>query len=115
MLAEYLHAAKEVVQAKQTRPGVAVHVRLGGIVDQEGGHINIIDHAGSYAVWAVTAGRETCDAVRVACSEMAQTEVPRFAIQRVQVRLHVYITCDCACPRYGMNRFYCRRCIKRYE
>ena len=90
MLAEYLHAAKEVVRAKQARPGVAVHVRLGDIsigVDQEYGQIDSIDRVGSYAVWAVTADRETCDVVRVACSEMAQTEVLRSVIQRVQVRL----------------------------
>ncbi|CAM9988984.1 unnamed protein product [Ascophyllum nodosum] len=87
MLAEYLHAAKEVVRAKQARPGVAVHVRLGDIsigVDQEYGQIDSIDRVGSYAVWAVTADRETCDVVRVACSEMAQTEVLRSVIQRVQ-------------------------------
>ena len=94
MLAEYLHATKEVVQKKQARPGVAVHVRLGGIsvgVDLGDGHIDSTDRTGSYAVWAVTTGRhDTCDVVRVACSEMAQTEVPRSAIQRVQVRLQVY-------------------------
>ena len=95
MLAEYLHAAKVVVQAKQARPGVAIHVRLGDIsigVDQEDGYIiDSIDRVGSYAVWAVTAGRGTTyDVVRVACSEMAQTEVPRSAIQRVQVRLVAY-------------------------
>lgn len=89
MLAEYLHQAKEVVQAKQARPGVAVHVRLGGGNsggDQADGGGDAMDTANSYAVWAVTAGRDACGVVRVACSEMAQTEVPRSAVQRVQVR-----------------------------
>lgn len=87
MLDEYLHAAKAVVQLKQARRGVAVHVRLGG--GNGDGHENDqgddMDSAGSYAVWAVTAGRDTSGVVRVGCSEIAQTEVPRSAIQRVQV------------------------------
>lgn len=83
MLDEYLNAAKEVVQAKQARPGVPVHVRLGG--GDEGGDGDNMESTGSYAVWAVTAGRDACGVVRVACSEAAQTEVPRSAIQRVQV------------------------------
>lgn len=95
MLADYLRAAKEVVQAKQARPGVAVHVRLGGGTDGgvgKDGRSDRVDSTDSYAVWAVTAGRDTCGVVRVACSEMAQTEVPRSAVQRVQVRNN----CCCA-------------------
>eukprot|EP00903_Cladosiphon_okamuranus_P006465 g6325.t1 len=93
MLSTYLHAAKNVVQTKQARPGVAVHVRLGGDdhdagdkdKDNEGGSgTSRTGVASSYAVWAVTAGRSACGVVRVACSEMAQTEVPVSAIQRVQ-------------------------------
>lgn len=93
ILAEYLHMAREVVQAKQARPGVAVHVRLGGSysgVDRDDDRIDSMDCAGSYAVWALTAGRDACGVVRVACSEMAQTEVPRSAVQRVQVRRQGY-------------------------
>lgn len=87
MLAGYLHAAKGVVQTKQARPGVAVHVRLGGDTDAGGNQEDGDDMgiAGSYAVWAVTTGRDACGVVRVACSKMAQTEVPRSAVQRVQV------------------------------
>lgn len=88
MLDDFLNEAKEVVQARQARPGVAVHVRLGGgnsMCDQEYNEGNATDTAGSYAVWAVTVGRDACGVVRVACSEMAQTEVPRSAVQRVQV------------------------------
>lgn len=177
MLSTYLHAAKNLVQTKQARPGVAVHVRLGGD-DNDGGDKDKDKQGGSgasktgvassYAVWAVTggwvirlvsarvrslfgarvdflciagvvstyvllhrrrifrwysapcvlmemgadsvyrfylrvtccllsaiwlcwravflaAGRNACGVVRVACSEMAQTEVPVSAIQRVQV------------------------------
>lgn len=84
MLSAYLHAAKKVVQNKQSCPGVTVHVRLGGDTKNGGRPSNNSD---SYAVWAVTTGRSrnSSGAVRVACSEMAQTEVPFFAIQRVQV------------------------------
>lgn len=91
MLANFLHAAKEVVETKQARPGVAVHVRLGGgnagdvQKDSEG---SSMDRAGSHAVWAITAARDTGGGVRVACSEMAQTDVPRSAVQKVQVRQH---------------------------
>eukprot|EP00752_Nemacystus_decipiens_P008516 g7605.t1 len=91
MLSTYLHAAKDVVQAKQARPGVAVHVRLGGDdTEKDGGDKQRgsgngrTGVASSYAVWAVTAGRNACGVVRVACSERAQTEVPVSAIQRVQ-------------------------------
>lgn len=84
MLSAYLHAAKKVVQNKQSCPGVTVHVRLGGDSKNVGRPSNNSD---SYAVWAVTAGRSrnSSGAVRVACSEMAQTEVPMSAVQRVQV------------------------------
>lgn len=86
MLARYLHAAKGVVEAKQTRPGVAVHVRLGGNKGSSGaGEGDNTGIANSYAVWAVSSGRETCGLVRVACSEIAQTDIPKSAIQRVQV------------------------------
>lgn len=88
MLDEYLHAAKEVVQVKQARPGVAVHVRLGG-GNENGDDDDDMESAGSYAVWAVTAGRDTGGVVRVACSEAIQTEVPRSAIQRVQVKVQL--------------------------
>lgn len=87
MLASYLHAAKEVVEAKQARAGVAVHVRLGGKKDSSGADKDEnTGIASSYAVWAISSGREACGLVRVACSEMAQTDIPRSAIQRVQVR-----------------------------
>lgn len=89
MLGEYLDAAKAVVQLKQARRGVAVHVRLGGgngDDDEKDGQGDGMESAGSCAVWAVTAGRDTSGVVRVGCSERAQTEVPRSAIQRVQVR-----------------------------
>eukprot|EP00904_Undaria_pinnatifida_P000346 jgi/Undpi1/10311/HiC_scaffold_28.g12762.m1 len=84
MLAGYLHAAKGVVEAKQASPGVAVHVRFGGKnnsgVDKE----ENTGIASSFAVWAISSGRETCGLVRVACSEMAKTDIPKSAIQRVQ-------------------------------
>lgn len=86
MLASYLRAAKGVVEEKQARPGVAVHVRLGG--NKRSGGVDKDDNtdiASSYAVWAISSGREACGLVRVACSEMAQTDIPRSAIQRVQV------------------------------
>lgn len=60
MLSKYLHAAKNVVQTKQARPGVAVHVRLGGDDPDDGGDKQGGSGAGrtgvasSYAVWAVT-------------------------------------------------------------
>lgn len=95
MLASYLHAAKRVVEEKQARPGVAVHVRLGGKKASSG--VNKDDNtdiASSYAVWAISSGRETCGKVRVACSEMAQTDIPRYAIQRVQVRQIPTVSCD---------------------
>ena len=86
MLATYLHEAKRVIEAKQARPGVAVHVRLGG--KKAGSGVDKDDNtdiASSYAVWAISSGREACGLVRVACSELAQTDIPRSAIQRVQV------------------------------
>lgn len=67
MLSAYLNAAKTVVQQKQARPGVAVHVRLGG--DTEGGEKEGSDGVGrngvasSYAVWAVT-GKVSTNPVR---------------------------------------------------
>ena len=118
MLAEYLRAAKEVVQAKQERPGVAVHVRFGGGsggVGQEDGPMNNSDCAGSYAVWALTASRDDCGVARLACSEMAQTEVPRSAVQRVQVKLQAYeivwirTSPGFSLGRYSNNRCYCGR------
>ena len=121
MLAEYLRAAKEVVQAKQERPGVAVHVRFGGGggggggVGQEDGPMDNSDYAGSYAVWALTASRGDYGVARLACSEMAQTEVRRSAVQRVQVRLQAYKmvwmrTAPCfALGRYSVNGCYCGR------
>lgn len=87
MLTNYLQAAKGVVGAKQARPGVAVHVRLGDKKSNSGvANEDSTDTACSYAVWAISSGREACGLVRVACSEMAQTDIPRSAIQRVQVR-----------------------------
>ena len=67
MLSTYLQAAKDVVQTKQARPGVAVHVRLGGDdsdggdKDKQGGSgsgngASRTGVASSYAVWAVTGG-----------------------------------------------------------
>lgn len=94
MLAEYLHAANEVVQAMQARPGVPVHVRLGGskdVGDRKEGKLDQVEVTGSYAVWAVTAGCDSGGVVKVACSEMAQTEVPRSAVQRVQVQQHPHM------------------------
>lgn len=92
MLSAYFDAAKEVVQKKQARPGVAVHVRLGGgnNWNDEAKHrrdtgANRTDLSSSYAVWAVTNGSSPGGFVRVACSEMAQTAIPASAIQRVQV------------------------------
>ncbi|CBJ28283.1 expressed unknown protein [Ectocarpus siliculosus] len=88
MLSSYLEAAKKAVQAKQSRPGVAIHVRLGGEGDKGGTPGDKSSVASSYAVWAVTAGRNAGSnargVARVGCSEMAQTEVPMSAIQRVQ-------------------------------
>ncbi|CAM9493474.1 unnamed protein product [Ectocarpus sp. 12 AP-2014] len=85
MLSTYLHAAKDVLQDKQDSPGVAVHVRLGdrgsAANDDKGVTTSV---ASSYAVWAITAGRHSTGAIRVACSEMAQTNVPISAVQRVQ-------------------------------
>lgn len=86
MLASYLHVAKGVVEEKQVRPGVAVHVRLGGNnrssgVDKD----DNTDIANSYPVWAISSGRETCGLTRVGCSDLAQTDIPRSSIQRVQV------------------------------
>lgn len=89
MLSSYLEAAKKAVRTKQSRPGVAVHVRLGGEGDKGGTPGDESSVASSYAVWAVTAGRDADSnargVARVGCSEMAQTEVPISAIQRVQV------------------------------
>lgn len=80
---------------KQARAGVAVHIRLGGtpgdIGEEQGSDEKKTRDAtgGSYAVWAITTGRESGEVqeVRVGCSENEQTEVPRSAIQRVSVRL----------------------------
>ena len=86
-LSDYLHRAREIVQDSQAQIGVPVHVRLaGGIGDDNRGSGNLnraVD--GSYAVWAITSSRDKDKVVRVACSEMAQTEVPRSGIQIVQV------------------------------
>lgn len=94
MLAEYMRAVKSMVQVKQARLGVAVHVRLGGTdaggVDERGRACRSGSNAGSYAIWAITAGRDGVDDVRVGCSEAAQTEVPRKAIQRVSVRINMH-------------------------
>ncbi|CAM9209280.1 unnamed protein product [Scytosiphon promiscuus] len=91
MLASYFDAAKEVVQKKQARSGVAVHVRLGGsntcsseFKSQWSSTDDQAGLAGSYAVWAMTNGSTAGGAIRVACSEMAQTEIPASAVQRVQ-------------------------------
>lgn len=88
----YFDAAKEMVRIKQARPGVAVHIRLGGSKtcrnesdNQRNGEASETGLAGSYAVWAVTNGSSPGGDIRVACSEMAQTEIPASAIQRVQV------------------------------
>lgn len=88
MLSTYLHAAKDVLQKKQASPGVAVHVRLGdgGSAAKADKGVTTTSVASSYAVWAITAGRHSPGVIRVACSEMAQTNVPMSAIQRVQVR-----------------------------
>lgn len=86
-LSDYLHRAREVVQDSQAQIGVPVHVRLAGGLggdSRESGNLNqAVD--GSYAVWAITSSRDKDKVVRVACSEMAQTEVPRSGIQVVQV------------------------------
>ncbi|CAM9757483.1 unnamed protein product [Ectocarpus sp. 12 AP-2014] len=86
MLSTYLHAAKDVVQAKQASPGVAVHVRLGDAGSKRNGDVEAATTsvASSYTVWAITVGRHSAGVIRVACSEMAQTKVPIPAIQRVQ-------------------------------
>ncbi|CAM9209356.1 unnamed protein product [Scytosiphon promiscuus] len=93
MLSAYFDSAKEVVQNKQARSGVAVHVRLGGgnnnNCSDESRHrkdagSKRTDLSSSYAVWAVTSGSSPGGVVRVACSAMAQTAIPASAIQRVQ-------------------------------
>ncbi|CAB1114600.1 unnamed protein product [Ectocarpus sp. CCAP 1310/34] len=85
MLSTYLHAATDVLQKKQGFPGVAVHVRLGDRGSAAKGDKGVTTSvANSYAVWAIMAGRHSAGAVRVACSEMAQTTVPISAVQRVQ-------------------------------
>ncbi|CAM9123543.1 unnamed protein product [Ectocarpus sp. 8 AP-2014] len=84
MLSTYLHAAKDVLQKKQASPGVAVHVRLGDGSAAKGDKRVTTSVASSYAVWAITAGRHSTGVIRVACSEMAQTNVPMSAVQRVQ-------------------------------
>ncbi|CBN75502.1 expressed unknown protein [Ectocarpus siliculosus] len=85
MLSTYLHAAKDVLQKKQASPGVAVHVRLGDSGSAAKGDKGVTTSvASSYAVWAITAGRHSPGVTRVACSEMAQTNVPMSAVQRVQ-------------------------------
>lgn len=86
---------------KQARVGVAVHIRLGGALENSGsgdehedgrgagGQSNTLpggQTGGSYAVWAITTGRDDKGEVRVGCSGNEQTEVPRSAIQRVSVR-----------------------------
>lgn len=96
MLAGYLQAANTMVRSKQARPGVAIHVRLGGKNGDGGGGGGKNGGGGastsngnnnSYAVWALTTGVSSAAGdVRVACSEIAQTEIPASAIQRVQVR-----------------------------
>lgn len=109
MLANYLHEAKGVLEAKQARPGVAVHVRLSAKkgrsdVDKD----DSTDIANSYAVWAVSCGHEARGLIRVGCSEVAQTDIARSAIQSVQVReiarplsslspwqFIVYVRCRC--------------------
>lgn len=59
MLSVYLRAAKLVMRKKQGRPGVVVHVRLGGdaeeSVEQEGDNGNRKPSvANSFAAWAWT-------------------------------------------------------------
>lgn len=94
LLAGYLQAAKAVVRSKQSLPGVAVHMRLGGrnrgTEDGKRGCRPVnVGSPDSYAVWALTTGEDAADgrpgAVRVACSQRAQMEMPESAIQRVQV------------------------------
>ncbi|CAM9504228.1 unnamed protein product [Ectocarpus sp. 12 AP-2014] len=93
MLAGYLQAANTMVRSKQARPGVAIHVRLGGKNDDGGssgkdgggGASTSNGNNNSYALWALTTGASSAAGdVRVACSEIAQTEIPASAIQRVQ-------------------------------
>lgn len=96
-LSDYLDRAREIVQDSQAQIGVPVHVRLaGGIGDDSRGSGNLNRSVGgSYAVWAITSSHDKDKVVRVACSEMAQTEVPRSGIQIVQVsgrpRYWVYV------------------------
>lgn len=89
ILAGYLQAAKAVVRARQSRPGVAVHIRMGGKSGGGGSAIKSSGSAGSCAAWAITIlpGRSTSASgtVRIACPANAQTEVPASAVQRVQV------------------------------
>lgn len=91
MLGQYVRAAKRVVQVKQARQGVAVHVRVGaGTEDTDSsasqGSVPSNDNAGSCAVWALTTGRDAAGYARVGCSEGVQTQVPRSSIQSVSVR-----------------------------
>lgn len=89
MLADYLHAAKGVVEAKQARPGVPIHVRLGSKEGRSGvGKHDNVGIADSCAVWAISSGRDVCGLVRVACSKKARRYIPKSAIQRVQVSHH---------------------------
>lgn len=46
----------------------------------------VLLNADARCAFSLAAGRNNSEVVRVACSEMAQTEVPVSAIQRVQVR-----------------------------
>ncbi|CAB1105361.1 unnamed protein product [Ectocarpus sp. CCAP 1310/34] len=86
MLAGYLQAANTMVRSKQARPGVAIHVRLGGKNEDGGGGASTSNgNNNSYAVWALTTGVSSASGdVRVACSEIAQTEIPASAIQRCE-------------------------------
>ena len=94
ILSDYLRRARGVVQDCQAQVGVPVHVRLAGGSNEEDGSNKEDDGsstlqrdvASSYAVWAITLSHDTHKVVRVACSEMAQTEVPRSGVQVVQVK-----------------------------
>lgn len=84
MLSTYLHSAKNVVQTKQARPGVAVHVRLGGDDNDNGGGskkggsgAGRLGVASSYAVWAVTGGWSGLGCQVVACGRLLLFCVPR--------------------------------------
>lgn len=95
MLSAYLNAAKNVVQQKQARPGVAVHVRLGG--DTDGGEKEGSDGvsrngvASSYAVWAVTGevstNLEGWNTVPASCWRFNR------AREKVSLRCRVWLWC----------------------